>query len=112
MGVTPYNGTYSSSSLLARIEREYACCFIVRHGLFILILSRMPFLSSIPRAMPPTALFASARYSFPPVVNGSLEVLSFSVALQSRMLSSLCVLIRPILSILHYIKVPRRMPGI
>jgi hypothetical protein len=87
--------------------------FFVRHGLlFILKLSRMPFLLSILRVMLPTVLFASARYSFPPVVNGSLEVLNSSVILQSRMLSLSCVFIPPILSMLHHIKVPRRMPGI
>lgn len=102
----------SISQLLARIEWEYACCF-VRHGLlFILILSRMPFLLSIPRVMPPTVLFASARYSSPPLVNGSLEGLNSSVILQSRVLLSSCVFIHPTLSILHHIKVPRRMRGI
>lgn len=105
MGSTPYNGTYSIPQVLV--------LFVVSHGLlFILILSRMPFLLLIPRVMPPTVLFALTRYSFPPVVNGSLEVLNSSVILQSRMLSLSCVLIPPILSILHHIKVPRRMPGI
>jgi hypothetical protein len=72
----------------------------------------MLFLSSIPRVMPPTVQFASARFSFPPVVNGNLEDLSSLVILPMRILSLLYVFLPLVLSMLHYIKVSRLMPGI
>lgn len=83
---------------LHRITVRTRAVFFVRHGLlFLLMLSRMRSPLSIHRVMLPTVQFASARYSFLPVVNGSLEVLNSSVILQSRMLSLSCVFIPPTL---------------